>query len=48
MCSVKMMRVAEEEAPAKYVPGGGVISREQAVKGFSGCKGGVVGLVSQK
>ena len=40
--------VPEEEAPANYVPAAAVIRREQALSGFTGCKGCVGGLVSQK
>ena len=42
------MTVAEEEAPAKYVPAAAVIRMEQALSGFTGCKGCVDGLASQK
>ncbi len=34
-----MMTVAEEEAPANYVPAAAVIRREQALSGFIGFKG---------
>ena len=35
------MTVAEEEAPANYVPAAAVIRRERALSGFTGCKGQV-------
>ena len=44
---VKIMTVAKEEAPANYVPAAAVIRREQALSGFTGCKGCVGGLISQ-
>ena len=40
---VKIMTVAKEEAPANYVPAAAVIRREQALSGFTGCKGCVGG-----
>ncbi len=40
------MTVAEEEAPANYVPAAAVIRREQALSGFTGCKGSVDGKTS--
>ena len=43
----KRMTVSEEEAPANYVPAAAVIRREQALSGFTGCKGCVGGLASQ-
>ena len=42
------MTVAEEEAPANYVPAAAVIRREQALSGFTGCKGRAGGPVSWK
>ena len=42
------MTVSEEEATANYVPAAAVIRREQALSGFTGCKGCVGGLASQK
>ena len=48
LSSVKIMTVAEEEAPANYVPAAAVIRREQALSGFTGCKGCVGGKASQK
>ncbi len=45
---MKMMTVAEEEAPANYVPAAAVIRREQALSGFTGCKGSVDGEESLK
>ena len=48
LSSGKIMTVPEEEAPANYVPAAAVIRREQALSGFTGCKGCVGGLVSQK
>ena len=45
---VKIVMVAKKEAPANYVPAAAVIRREQALSGFTGCKGCVGGLVSQK
>ena len=47
LSSVKIMTVAEEEAPANYVPAAAVIRREQALSGFTGCKGCVGGSASQ-
>ena len=47
LSSVKIMTVAEEEAPANYVPAAAVIRRERALSGFTGCKGCVGGLASQ-
>ncbi len=44
---MKMMTVAEEEAPANYVPAAAVIRREQALSGFTGCKERVGGIASQ-
>ena len=44
---VKIMTVAKEEAPANYVPAAAVIRREQALSGFTGCKGRVGGMASQ-
>ncbi len=44
---MKMMTVAEEEAPANYVPAAAVIRRERALSGFIGFKGSVGGLLSQ-
>ena len=41
------MTVPEEEAPANYVPAAAVIRREQALSGFTGCKGRVGGSASQ-
>ncbi len=43
---MKIMTVAEEEAPANYVPAAAVIRREQALSGITGCKGSVGGIVS--
>ena len=43
----KQMTVAKEEAPANYVPAAAVIRREQALSGFTGCKGCVGGIASQ-
>ena len=40
------MTVAEEEAPANYVPAAAVIRRERALSGITGRKGCVGGLVS--
>ena len=40
--------VPEEEAPANYVPAAAVIRMEQALSGFTGCKGSVGGITSQK
>ena len=39
--------VPKEEAPANYVPAAAVIRREQALSGFTGCKGCVGGFASQ-
>ena len=43
----KQMTVPLEEAPANYVPAAAVIRREQALSGFTGCKGCVGGFASQ-
>ena len=43
---MKIVTVAEEEAPANYVPAAAVIRREQALSGFIGCKGCVDGTTS--
>ncbi len=40
------MTVPEKEAPAKYVPAAAVIRMEQALSGFTGCKGSVDGSTS--
>ncbi len=40
------MTVAEEEAPANYVPAAAVIRRERALSGITGCKGSVGGTAS--
>ena len=42
------MTVPEEEAPANYVPAAAVIRKGQALSGFTGRKGRVGGLASQK
>ena len=42
------MTVPEEQAPANYVPAAAVIRMEQALSGFTGCKGSVGGQASQK
>ena len=47
LSSGKIMTVPEEEAPANYVPAAAVIRREQALSGFTGCKGCVGGFASQ-
>ena len=39
--------VPYKKAPANYVPAGAVIRREQALSGFTGCKGCVGGFASQ-
>ena len=44
---MKIVTVAEEEAPANYVPAAAVIRREQALSGFTGCKGSVGGMASR-
>ena len=44
---MKIVTVAEEEAPANYVPAAAVIRRERALSGITGCKGCVGGLVGQ-
>ena len=44
----KKVTVPVEEAPANYVPAAAVIRREQALSGFTGCKGSVGGHASQK
>ena len=43
---VKIMTVAEKEAPANYVPEAAVIRRGKALSGMIGRKGRVGGLVS--
>ncbi len=45
---MKMMTVAEEEAPANYVPEAAVIRRAHALSGFTGGKGCGGGVASQK
>ena len=45
---MKIVTVAEEEAPANYVPAAAVIRRGQALSGITGCKGCVGGMASQK
>ena len=40
------MTVPDQEAPAKYVPAAAVIRMEQALSGFTGCKGSVGGPAS--
>ncbi len=47
LSSVKIMTVAEEEAPANYVPAAAVIRREQALLGITGRKERVGGIASQ-
>ena len=47
LSSGTIMTVPEEEAPANYVPAAAVIRREQALSGFTGCKGCVGGNASQ-
>ncbi len=47
LSSVKMMTVAEEEAPANYVPAAAVIRRVQALLGITGRKERVGGIASQ-
>ena len=44
----KKVTVPVEEAPANYVPAAAVIRMEQALSGFTGCKGSVGGLASLK
>ena len=44
---VTIMTVADEEAPANYVPAAAVIRRERALSGITGCKGCVGGGPSQ-
>ena len=44
----RRMTVPDSEAPAKYVPAAAVIRMEQALSGFTGCKGSVGGHASQK
>ena len=46
LSSVKIVTVAEEEAPANYVPAAAVIRRWQALSGITGCKGSVGGEAS--
>ena len=43
----KEMTVPGEKATANYVPAAAVIRREQALSGFTGCKGCVGGFASQ-
>ncbi len=40
------MTLAEEEAPANYVPAAAVIRKGRALFGLIGCKGRVGGLAS--
>ena len=40
------MTVPDQEAPAKYVPAAAVIRMEQALSGFTGCKGSAGGGAS--
>ncbi len=40
--------VPDQEAPAKYVSAAAVIRMVQALSGFTGCKGCVGGMASQK
>ncbi len=40
--------VPDQEAPAKYVPAAAVIRMVQALSGFTGWKGCVGGMASQK
>ena len=47
-CQGRIMTVPEEKAPANYVPAAAVIRREQALSGFTGCKGRVGGDASQE
>ncbi len=42
------LKVPPEEAPANYVPAAAVIRRAQTLFGFTGFKGFVGGLVSQR
>jgi len=42
------LTVLYQKAPANYVPAAAVIRREQALSGFTGCKGRVGGPASQK
>ncbi len=44
---MKIMTVAEEEAPANYVPAAAVIRRVQALLGITGRKERVGGIASQ-
>ncbi len=37
----------DDMTPAKYVPAAAVIRMEQALSGFTGCKGSVGGITSQ-
>ena len=41
------MTVLNESAPANYVPAAAVRRSEQALSGFTGCKGCVGGFASQ-
>ena len=41
------MTVPDYDAPAKYGPAAAVIRMEQALSGFTGCKGCVGGSASQ-
>ena len=43
----RRMTVPKEEATANYVPAAAVIRREQALSGFTGCKGSAGGAASQ-
>ena len=44
----RIMTVLCEKATANYVPAAAVIRRWQALSGFTGCKGRVDGIASQR
>ena len=46
--TVQCVTVSYQKGTAKYVPAAAVIRMEQALSGFTGCKGSVGGITSQK
>ena len=44
--NARCLTVPFKKAPANYVPAAAVIRREQALSGFTGCKGFAGGLLS--
>ena len=45
--TVHVLTVSDQKATANYVPAAAVIRMEQALSGFTGCKGSVDGMASQ-